>query len=70
MTVAVFAGCRYLNVGEWWWPTLDGLADREGITWVWHGACHEYSKPFALRGADLGIDTWARNRGPCTGRRG
>jgi len=63
MTIAVFAGCRDLEVGRWWWPALDALRDEHGITAVWHGACSLPDKPAELAGADAGVDTWARARG-------
>lgn len=64
MTIAVFAGCRDLDTGPWWWPALDAVRDEHGITEVWHGACSlDPRKPDKLAGADAGIDTWARARG-------
>ena len=42
------------------WPALDAVRDEYGITEVWHGACvDEHGR---LRGADAGIDLWARAR--------
>lgn len=63
MTIGVFAGCRYLRPGRWWWPALDAVREEHGITEVWHGACSEKDKPAALRGGDLLADQWARARG-------
>ncbi len=62
--IAVFAGCRYLDVGRWWWPTLDAIREEHGITEVWHGACSlDHQHPDKLAGVDAGIDLWARDRG-------
>jgi hypothetical protein len=62
--IAVFAGCRHLDVGPWWWPALDAVRDEHGISEVWHGACSlDRERPWKLAGADLGVDRWARVRG-------
>jgi hypothetical protein len=63
VTIAVFAGCRDLEVGRWWWPALDAIRDEHGITEVWHGACGSETEDGRtsgkLKGVDEGIDTWA-----------
>lgn len=50
----MIAGGRELHVGAPWWPPLDALAERYGVTEVWEGAC---------TGADEGVKVWARARG-------
>lgn len=52
VTIAVFTGGRFTNVDEQWWPLLDAVRKRLGITEVWHGAC-------PIGGADEGAERWA-----------
>jgi hypothetical protein len=64
VTIAVYAGCRDLATGPWWWPALDAVAAEHGISEVWHGACSlDFDDPTKLAGGDLLVDTWARARG-------
>jgi hypothetical protein len=63
MTIAIVHGGPLLRVTKLWWPALDEIVARHGITEIWHGA--HLDAEGHLSGADLGIDAWAR----CAGHR-
>ena len=58
MTVAIVHGGPLLRITESWWPVLDEIVERHGVTEIWHGA--HLDDRFEIAGADAGIDSWAR----------
>lgn len=58
MTIAIVHGGPLLRITESWWPVLDEIVAKHGITEIWHGA--HVDARHELAGSDAAIDTWAR----------